>query len=78
MKKEKQTFENALNELEKVVESMESSELELDKCLEEYEKGVKLADFCSKELDAAQRRIEKLKKNKNGEFETVELDEEVE
>jgi len=78
MNKKKQTFENALEELEKVVENMESGELELDKCLEEYERGVKLADFCSKELDAAKKRIEKLKKNKAGEFETEELEEEVE
>ncbi len=74
MNKKKQTFEKSLEELEKVVENMENGELELDKCLEEYERGVKLADFCSKELDAARKRIEKLKKNSTGEFETEELD----
>jgi exodeoxyribonuclease VII small subunit len=74
MAKRKKTFEESLEELEQVVEKIESGDLPLDKCLDEYEKGIKLADFCARELDAAEKRIEKLKKTKTGEYTTVPLD----
>jgi exodeoxyribonuclease VII small subunit len=76
MAKRKKTFEESLEELEQVVEKIESGDLPLDKCLDEYEKGIKLADFCARELDAAEKRIEKLKKTKTGEYVTVPLDDE--
>ena len=55
---------------------MEGGEIPLDECIDLYEKGVKLADFCAKELDAAEKRIEKLQKKSGGEFETTPFDEE--
>lgn len=76
MTKRKKTFEESLEELEQVVENIESGDLPLDKCLDEYEKGIKLANFCARELDAAEKRIEKLKKTKSGVYVTVPLDEE--
>ncbi|MCK5852294.1 exodeoxyribonuclease VII small subunit [bacterium] len=74
MTKKKQSFEQSLTQLEDVVGKMESGEIPLDKCIDLYENGVKLADFCAKELDAAEKRIEKLHKKNEGEFETTPFD----
>ena len=75
MTKKKQSFEQSLQQLEDVVGKMESGEIPLDKCIDLYENGVKLADFCAKELDAAEKRIEKLHKKNEGEFEITPFDE---
>jgi len=76
MTKKKQSFEESLVQLEEVVGKMESGEIPLDECIDLYEKGVKLAGFCAKELDAAEKRIEKLQKKSEGEFETTPFDDE--
>jgi len=75
MTKKKQSFEESLTQLENVVGKMEGGEIPLDECIDLYEKGVKLADFCAKELDAAEKRIEKLQKKSEEEFETTPFDE---
>ena len=74
MPKKKISFEEALEQLEKVVDDMESGDISLDKCIDLYEKGVKLADFCTKELDSAEKRIEKLHKKTDGNFDTTPFD----
>ena len=76
MPKKKQSFEESIAQLEDVVGKMEGGEIPLDECIDLYEKGVKLADFCAKELDTAEKRIEKLQKKSDGEFETTPFDEE--
>lgn len=50
-------FEKSLNELEKIVETMESGELPLEKSLEEFEKGVKLTQACTQALNQAEASI---------------------
>jgi exodeoxyribonuclease VII small subunit len=77
MARKKQSFEEALSELEQVVARMEEGELPLDQCLEQYEKGITLARFCARELDAAQKRIETLRKTADGAFATEPLDDEL-
>lgn len=74
MAKKKVTFEQALKELEGVVDRMETGDLPLEQCLEQYEKGVLLAQFCAKELDAAEKRIEKLRRKEDGSFATEPLE----
>ena len=46
-------FEDALKNLEKIVEDLEGGELSLDKSLARYEEGIKLVKFCQKKLDLA-------------------------
>jgi len=74
MPKKKQSFEESIAQLEDVVGKMEGGEIPLDECINLYEKGVKLAGFCAKELDEAEKRIEKLQKKSDGEFETTPFD----
>jgi exodeoxyribonuclease VII small subunit len=59
-KKAEVTFEEALAELEKHVEQLETGELGLDKALGTYEKGVKALRECQRILAEAERRIEVL------------------
>jgi len=68
-------FEAALESLEKIVEQMESGDLPLDAILKKYEEGSGLVRYCSKKLAEAEKRIEVLMKNKEGELEARPLDE---
>ena len=52
------TFEQALDELENLVESMESDQAPLDQLIDNYEKGTQLYDLCQKRLDNAQQRVD--------------------
>lgn len=54
------TFEEALAELEKIVELLESEKLTLDESIKLFEQGMALSRFCEEILDRAQRRIEVL------------------
>jgi exodeoxyribonuclease VII small subunit len=59
-------FENALKELEQIVEQLEDSELPLDDALKLFEKGIKLSQFCSARLDDAEQKVELLLKDAGG------------
>lgn len=50
-------FEQALEELEKIVEDLERGELGLDESLERYERGVKAYRRCYEILEGAEHRI---------------------
>ena len=71
---EKLTFEEALEQLEAVVEKIEDGSLSLNDCLKEYEKGIKLATFCANELKGAREKIEKLQKKNDGAVEALEAE----
>lgn len=53
-------FEAALEELETLVEQLESGELSLDESLQRFKRGVELTRHCQKTLDKAQQTVEKL------------------
>ena len=59
-------FEQALEELEKVVERLESGELSLEDSLTAFEEGVRLVKYCNQKLNEAERKIELLVKDKEG------------
>ena len=60
------TFEQSLDELEKIVKQLEGGDLPLEKSLELFEAGVKLSRECRERLTNAERRIEVLMKDSNG------------
>ena len=60
------TFEEALNELEKIVESLESGDTPLSELVEKYEKGTALMEHCRRKLGEAELRIQKIEKTKDG------------
>ncbi len=53
-------FENALRELESLVEKMEQGELTLEQSLSLFERGVSLTRVCQEALSNAQLKVEKL------------------
>ena len=67
MSQKKQSFEDSLAELEKIVNKLEGGELPLEESLELFEKGVGLSRECQERLSRAERRIEVLLKDQRGE-----------
>jgi exodeoxyribonuclease VII small subunit len=66
-------FEQALAELETVVERLEHGELPLEDALKQFERGIELARSCQTSLKAAEQRVEiLLKKTPDGEPEPFE------
>jgi len=59
-------FEGALEELEQVVEQLESGDLPLDDSLAAFEKGVSLVKFCNYKLNEVEKKVELLIKDKEG------------
>ncbi len=64
----KDKFEDALSRLEEIVHKMEEGDLSLDESLKVFEEGIKLVRLCSKKLDEAERRIDILMKNEQGDL----------
>ena len=62
----KKRFEEALQELEKVVAQLESGELSLEDSLAAFEKGVGLVKYCNQKLTEVESKIELLVKDKEG------------
>jgi exodeoxyribonuclease VII small subunit len=57
------SFEEALSELEALVESMEQGELPLEESLKSFERGVTLTRTCQQALKAAEQKVEILSRN---------------
>lgn len=51
-------YETALNELESIVEKMESGELSLEDSLKSFEEGIKLARVCSASLKETEQKVQ--------------------
>jgi len=62
-------FEKDLEILEKIVEELEEGGLSLDISIKKFEEGMRLAQRCDKALSAAEKKIEILTKNADGELE---------
>lgn len=60
------TFEEAIENLEKIVGDLESGELPLDKSVENFKKGMELSNYCNKLLDDAEKTISILVEQKDG------------
>jgi exodeoxyribonuclease VII small subunit len=59
-------FEDALAELEKVVDRLESGELSLEEALGAFQEGVGLVQYCNQKLNEVERKIEVLVRDKDG------------
>ncbi|MCH6546459.1 MAG: exodeoxyribonuclease VII small subunit [Deltaproteobacteria bacterium] len=72
--KEKKKFEEAVKELERVVEQLESGELSLEDSLAAFENGVRLVKLCNQKLTEVERKIELLVKDKDGKLQLMPLE----
>ncbi len=59
-------FEEAIEELEKIVEQLESGDLSLQDSLAVFEEGVGLVKYCNQKLTEVEKKIELLVKDKEG------------
>jgi exodeoxyribonuclease VII small subunit len=69
------TFEKDLESLESIVGALEEGGLSLDDALKQFESGIKLARRCEKALSEAEKKIEILTQNADGELEAEPFDE---
>lgn len=51
-------FEKAFQQLEKIVQRLESEELPLDDSLQLFEEGIRLSRFCHQRLEEVEKKIE--------------------
>jgi exodeoxyribonuclease VII small subunit len=65
-KEEPPSFEQAMAELEQIVGELEGSELTLEQSLERYERGVKAVKRCREVLDKAEKRLQILLSDEEG------------
>ena len=55
-----QTFESAVAELERIVDTMESGQLSLEESLASYKRGAELLKFCQATLQEAAQQVKVL------------------
>ena len=61
-------FESAFSRLEAILERMNSARITLDESLELFKEADKLINSCNKSLNDAERKVEILIKNRNGDI----------
>ncbi|NDI34228.1 exodeoxyribonuclease VII small subunit [Chengkuizengella sediminis] len=60
MEDKKLNFEEAMENLEKVVNALESEDVPLEKAIDLFQEGVKLSSYCSQKLEQVEQKIEML------------------
>ena len=70
---EKLTFEEAMMELEKLVDSLDKGDVSLDDAITAYDRGSQLKDYCQKKLHEAKMKVETIQLADNVETVTEKL-----
>jgi exodeoxyribonuclease VII small subunit len=70
------TFEDALRDLEGIVEKLETGDLSLEEALGAFEEGVSLVRYLEDTLVAVEKRVEVLTRDQSGEFQLQTVTEE--
>ncbi len=68
-------FEEALEELRNIVQTLERGEKPLEEALALFERGIALVSTCSKKLDEVEHKVEMLIRNQAGELELCPFEE---
>ena len=63
-------FEGALSRLEKIVGDLEKGDLALEEALKLFEEGVQVSRYCARVLKEAERKVEILTRNEEGDLES--------
>lgn len=69
-------FEKAFQNLEKIVQRLESEELPLDESLQLFEEGIRLSRFCHQRLEEVEKKIELILADAKGQPVTEPFEEE--
>ena len=73
-RKKTPSCEQALAELEELVQAMESGDLSLEKLMENYAKGVELSKVCMASLDRAEKAMDVVLTENDGKVEELRLE----
>jgi exodeoxyribonuclease VII small subunit len=57
------TFEDDLKMMQKILEDIESKDLNLDEMIMKYQKGIELSKKCQKTLEEAEQKIKQITKD---------------
>lgn len=60
------SFEQAMEQLEEIVNRLESGDVPLEQAIELYQEGMLLSRLCGTKLEQVERRIEMLMENEEG------------
>lgn len=69
------SFEEAMKQLEEIVEKLETGEVPLEKAIQYYQEGMKLSKLCSEKLGNVETQMQQIM-NEHGEFEPFSVQEE--
>jgi exodeoxyribonuclease VII small subunit len=72
--RQEKKFEDAMADLEKVVDRLESGELSLEESLGAFQEGIGLVQYCNQKLGEVERKIELLVKDRDGNLRLKDLD----
>ena len=65
IERERLSFEEALNELDEIVQQLEKDDVSLNRSVELYQRGVKLSKKCSDLLEKAELKIKEVQSSLN-------------
>jgi len=68
-------FEQALEELRNIVQTLERGEKPLEEALALFERGIALVSTCTRRLDEVEKRVEMLLRNQAGELQVCPFEE---
>lgn len=66
-----QTFEEAMLNLETMVQKLEGGKMSLDESLQAFTQGMQMAALCEKQLNDASGKVEKIMKDLSGSEATI-------
>ena len=75
MNEESFNFEESMEKLEKIVKSLESENKSLEKNIQLFEEGLAISKKLQEHLDSAEKKIEVLSKDQNGDIKTETFEE---
>jgi exodeoxyribonuclease VII small subunit len=73
-KKKSEKFEDALKNLQTIVEKLERGDLPLEDAMESFTEGVRLVHFCHRKLEEAESKVRMLMKDQQGEWTEVDFE----
>ncbi|WP_082233883.1 exodeoxyribonuclease VII small subunit [Halobacillus massiliensis] len=68
-------FEEAMKQLEDIVQKLETGEVPLEKAIQYYQEGMKLSKLCNEKLGSVEKQMQQIL-NEHGEFEPFDVQEE--
>ena len=69
----KLTFEKAMEQLEKIVQDLESEGLPLEKAIKLFEEGIKLSKYCNQKLEESEKKVSQLMESSEGQLDEIDL-----